>query len=266
MATSTGRGRATAWVLILSILAASVTACSGGGGGAAPSGGGDGAVAGFVPTEERSLTSTQAESLALVRRRLADVGTAAFDIDLDLAGRRRGALTIDWAQGVGYGSLRGEDAAGDAAIAWRADRLFLLAEDQDVGHTDEGGAAGRPMTTAYFDVFLTLLLRLGVPAGESPQLLRQSTARYLGEDTVNGVRCIVLTGPDPESSGAAPAPSTSDRTRYWIAPGGELQRFAARLGDEDGWAIATRSTDGVMPIPSEIVDLVSPGGIDLLQN
>jgi hypothetical protein len=183
--------------------------------------------------QPHALSQEQAELLAMARFTNYDhqvvgfrgqVPTAAGP--LDLVGR------VDYVRGIGYGTLRTEGGAGYGSagvLQWNSAALAFLA---GAGRADDTPPVGqwqlRPLQApgGELDTALALLLALGSDRPDNPQILRQSDARWLRTDTVDGRAVDVFEGPRTADSRDASAP----RLRYWLAETGELLRIEARIG------------------------------------
>lgn len=212
-------------------LAAALTAC-----------GGQDADPQAVEDRERALTAEEAELLALVRFRFHQERTVPVTLTWPGADASTVEATLDLANGAAWGRARWEDdVTAERLIAWDPIAVATAPVPED------GGAAPglaewstRALTTDVVqDIFFGLALSLGTDRPENPVLIRQSSARFLRADEVDGVQVSVFSGPRPAGEEAG---ANESRTRYWIDADGVLQRFEAYLGDRDGeFAVLTRA-------------------------
>jgi len=192
--------------------------------------------------EERGLHADEAEELAVMRFQNYRDGVLGGRIELPSSGGMTATVAVDYRAHHGLGVITGgapagasPDAANDAApalFAWDGSQVFsaLGAADDPFGgklppRHRWSRAALNP--TAPVDNFLLLLLQLGSDRPENPQLLQQSSARFLRSDEVDGVPVKVFAGPAP-----ADGDTTQTRTRYWLDEDGFMRRF--EVGVKDG--------------------------------
>jgi hypothetical protein len=181
-------------------------------------------------TEPHPLTEQQAELLAVARFTNYDHGVVAFRSrvpsaagTLELTGR------VDYARGVGYGTLRTDarhDYGSTGLLQWNRKGLAFLADaTQAADPPPTGQWRLRPLQASGgdLDTALALLLGFGNDRPDNAQLLRQSDARWLRQDTVDGTAVDVFEGPRG-GSGKSP------KLRYWVAGSGDLRRVEARIG------------------------------------
>lgn len=104
-----------------------------------------------------------------------------------------------------------------------------------------GAPRQRPLqpTGSTLDTVLRLLLGLSSDRPENAMLLRQSDARWLREDHLDGATADVLRGPSA-GSGAA-------NLRYWVARDGRLLRVEADFAAAR--AVIDLDRTGFVPIP-----------------
>ncbi|MCR1784668.1 hypothetical protein KVF89_19150 [Nocardioides carbamazepini] len=189
--------------------------------------------------EPRPLTSEEAELLALVRFQLYSASPVRVAMAWPGSPEISYAITLDLREHLAYGTFETrEDGETDSGVAAWDLATVATAPGADGDPPPELAAwTQRAMSTQYpHDIFLALALNLGSDRPENPALLRQSTARYLRSDEVDGTRVSVLEGPQQASATASPGgePADSGRTRYWIDKDGALLRFEAYLGQAEG--------------------------------
>lgn len=197
-----------------------------------------------APEKPRALTGEEAELLALVRFQLYSASPIRVAMAWPGSPTISYAITLDLREHRAYGTFATrEDASEDDTdtgfAAW--DLATVATAPGAVGDPppDLGAWTQRAMSRQYpRDIFLALALNLGSDRPENPALLRQSTARYLRADELDGTRVSVLEGPQPASATASPSAgggsTESGRTRYWIDAEGSLLRFEAYLGQAQG--------------------------------
>jgi hypothetical protein len=188
------------------------------------------AACGSAP-EPRPLSEQEAELLAVIRftnysdRVVAfrgQVPSSAGTLVLD--GR------VDFARSLGYASLRtaGETGYGSTGVLqWsRAALAFLAGAGPAADPPPDGRWQLRRVQGGELDTALALLLGLGNDRPDNAQLLRQSDARRLRSDTVDGTPVDVFEGPGGSGRGGADEP----RLRYWVDSSARLRRVEARIG------------------------------------
>lgn len=167
-----------------------------------------------LSAEGEALTVAQSETLAAARFRLASEGPFGVELsskaedDLDHLTAR---LTVDPQTHRAWGTVE----RGPAKLA--ADEEVVLSPDTYLVHLDGRWHSGATPTAA-----LRLVFSLSTDRPENAQLLRQSDARYLGAQTVNGEELDVYR--------LATEDGASGRTRLWLDGDGLLQRLDA--GDD----------------------------------
>jgi hypothetical protein len=203
--------------------------------------------------EPRPLSAGEAERLALVRFANYRSRTANFTATVP-TGAGPVALhgRVDFVEHLGYaemstGGRRDDSSAGllqwtPSAVAFRGG-AGLLATDPpppDRWHF-------RPLQPGpELDTALRLLLGLGTDRPDNVQLLRQSSARWVRTDSVDGTPVDVLDGPQP-----ARAAQTAARVQYWLDAGGALRRVEARIGDRPDPVVVTFAAAGP-PVPAPV--------------
>lgn len=176
-----------------------------------------------------ALTSEQAERLAVTRFRNYDAGVRTIEITVPTTEVGEITLTgwFDFAQGVGYGSVK-----GGGTVWWSAEtvafRDVLSAEAQLPLPADQWVSYPLDPTSNPLAAALALVAELGFDRPDNPQLLAQSDAALVRADTVNGTDVDVFIG--PSSSAAAESSDSDTRARYWVDATGLLLRFEAPKG------------------------------------
>lgn len=186
--------------------------------------------------EPHPLTQEQAELLAVARftnyghRVVTFVGRIPSAAGtLELTGR------VDYVHGVGYGTLRTEGGNGYGSagvLQWNRRALGFLAGATQAGDPPPAGQwQMRPLQApgGELDTALALLLGLGNDRPDNAQLLRQSDARWLRSDRVDGTAVDVFEGPHTAGRPGTSAP----RLRYWVAGNRDLRRVEARIGSAE---------------------------------
>ena len=190
------------------------------------------AACGSTP-ESHPLTENQAELLAVVRFTNYDDRQVAFHCripsaagTLELAGR------VDFARSVGYATLRTEGVSGYGSagvLQWtRTSLAFLEGATQATDPPPSGEWQLRALQVpgGELDTALALVLGLGNDRPDNAQLLRQSDARWLRTDTVDGRPVDVFEGPHAAGRTATAAP----HLRYWVGDDARLHRVEAWIG------------------------------------
>ena len=198
--------------------------------------GSDDGVAATAAADPRPLTTEEAQRLAVVRFNNYDTGTRTITGTLT-DGQVQVALSgwVDWIDHIGYGLAvpapvgTGVDPGGPLLLRWTLG---------DVAQLDATGMASAPFpvpTTGWDNQALTagdsflaagmlVLMNLGSDRPENPQLLAQSTSRWLRADTVGGVAVDVMTGPSDATG------KSGEGIRYWVDATGVLRRLEVQLG------------------------------------
>ena len=193
-------------------------------------------VAGCAP-EPRPLSTVEAERLAMIRYTAYESKILGLRARVPTPG---GALVLDGrvdvAEHVGYATLRTEGRDDDAStglLQWSLGKVAFNGK-RSVAPIDPPPLEGwqlRPMQTSgsELDGVLRLLLNLGADRPENAQLLRQSTARWVGSEDVRGKRVDVFEGPRAAGGEA--------RLKYWVDGDGRLHRVQARMGESQEPAV-----------------------------
>ncbi len=204
----------------------------------------------------RPLTTDEAQGLATMRFQnyAAGVRTVRFEV---ADGGHTYAVDgwVDFAAHLGYAGVR-ETSSGEAGLlAWTPQTVSTF----DGATAPEGGKPPLPppglddaaWTTSELvpdrsrlHALLAVLVGLGNDRPDNPVLLQQSDARWLRQDSVDGVPVQVLAGPtsddvsaqDPDADGSAAT------VRYWVDESWRILRLEARLGGSDDWTAADLGT------------------------
>ncbi len=199
--------------------------------------------------ELSGLTSDQAERLAVTRFRNFDAGTRAIDLLVPQSELGELQLTgwFDFEQGVGYGAI-----LNGGTVWWNADTVAIrdtpsaepvlpLPADGWVTYPLE--ASANPLATA-----LLLVGSLGTDRPENPQLLAQSDALWLRQDTIDGIDVDVFIG--PSADGATASSDSAERARYWVDEAGILIKFETLISGE--WMTLTFADGGAISLPATV--------------
>lgn len=202
--------------------------------------------------EPHPLTAEEAERLALVRYLNHEAGLTAVRATIPSGA---GTLVldgrVDFVDHLGHAVLTTEGREDDASagiLQWNP-RLVAFRQGRGQHATDPLPPDGWRLRTiestgSELDVVLLLLLNIANDRPDNPQLLRQSTARWLRTDSVGDVPVDVFTGP-------AEAGRTA-RLAYWVDQEGKLRRLTARLGERPTEAVLTFSPtdEALVPLPA----------------
>lgn len=207
----------------------------------------------------RPLSADEAQALALMRLVNYRRGRTAFtatipvdDGDLVLAGR------LDWVRGLGYAELRAApNGTPRHLVRWTTRRIEFL-PTRGAGLPDRPPAAGwtgrgYEPSAMPLDATVVLLHNLAADRPENPQLLRQSDARWLGTQRVDGAAVTLFAGPSaaatarPGSGGSGDEPR--GHTRYWVGADGRLRRFSAQVPGATGWITVDFPQAPAPPVP-----------------
>jgi hypothetical protein len=202
--------------------------------------------------DPRPLSIPEAERLALVRFSNYTTGTSAFTASVPSPG---GKLVldgrVDFVNHLGYAGMRTDgrdDQFSTGLVQWNLGRMAFAVNpstkpidpipvvDWQVRELRERGSE--------LDGALRLLVNLGSDRPENPQLLLQSSARWLRSDKIGDTAVDIFEGPKQKDA-------TDARLRYWIDQDGKLRRLEAKLGNQEELAVFdfTRSGDPVKVIP-----------------
>lgn len=202
--------------------------------------------------DPRPLSIPEAERLALVRFSNYTTGTSAFTASVPSAG---GKLVldgrIDFVNHHGYAGMRTDgrdDQFSKGLVQWNLARMAFAMNpstkpidpvpviDWQVRALQERGSE--------LDGALRLLVNLGSDRPENPQLLLQSSARWLRSDKIGDTAVDIFEGPKQKDA-------TDARLRYWVDSDGKLRRLEAKLGSQEELAVFdfTGSADPVKVIP-----------------
>lgn len=200
--------------------------------------------------EPRALTAAEAESLAVARFRMYNESPVSVEMTWPGDSGSEFSATLDLRDHAAWGSFVNSEPAGLGLLAWDlgtvATAPLAAGTEVDASVRPPGLAkwTQRELTSEVpMDLFLAVALNLGADRPDNPLLLRQSSARFLRTDEVDGESVSVFEGPQPaEGDGASPSPRAdaetpaagTGRTRYWLADDGSLVRFEAYLGDANG--------------------------------
>lgn len=191
----------------------------------------DGPAASSSPAAEepRALTTDEAERLSVGRFLAFQDGSREFSADVPTAD---GSVSlhgrVDYREEIGIAAATLD--GGAAVISWDADTLvgWVGAGDgttpPDAPPPTPGAPRDLDPATSTLDTVLVLVSSLGVDRPENAQLLQRSDARWLRDDTVDGVDVDVIAGPADADTGEG-----AGTTRFWIDDTGVLRRFEADL-------------------------------------
>jgi hypothetical protein len=195
----------------------------------------------------RALTTAEAERLALVRytNYEAAVSTMSARIPtsagtLVLAGR------VDFVNHIGqaYMTMEGRTDPTSAGLLQWTPRLLAFRAGASVEPLPADGWQYRSLQerASELDAALLLLLNLASDRPDNPQLLQQSTARWLRSDTIGSTPVDVIEGPTP-TGGPAHLP-------YWVDANGNLPRLQARLTPTPTDITLTPGAPPLTPLPT----------------
>lgn len=182
----------------------------------------------FGEAETRSVSTEEAERLAVARFNNYDQGTLNFTASLTEAessmwieGR------IDLQEHVGYGNLMiDEEAPSFALLQWNYETVTAVgagSQELPAQPPDNQEWQARSIDTEASSLDLTLLLLLGSGSDrpENPVLLRQNGAQWWGKDEVNGTAVDVFSGPGEDGA-------PSDALLYFVDTEGVLHRMVIK--------------------------------------
>jgi len=183
-----------------------------------------------APRPDRSLTTREAEDLAVVRFGNFRAGSVLGSISAPGAQPLDAQVLLDFRRSLGIAVDRG--AGRPALLAWDGAHVWVSLDP--VGDPFHGTVPPASHWTGAalnrknpVDLFLALVLELASDRPENPQLLQQSTARYLRTESVGGQRLRIFSGPRAAGDSVG-----GSRTTFWLDPDGQLVRFTAALGGD----------------------------------
>lgn len=182
------------------------------------------------------LTEAEAERLALMRFRNYTTGLVSFTARVPVPSS--GALLLDgrldFVDHLGHATLRTEgrsDPDSTGQLQWNLARLAFNPAPGPLDPPPTGGWTARAFqrSGSELDGALRVLLNLAGDRPDNAQLLRQSAARWLRADSVDGVDVDVFEGPGSDEE--------QSRLRYWVDADNTLRRVEARLGSGSEFAV-----------------------------
>lgn len=183
----------------------------------------------------QALTDDQAETLAAMRFRNYSSGIVGFEA---LLLSQEGDVTLhgwlDFANRTGYARAT-PVGSGSFLVAWDAANVAFLDVEPGEGPPPEQAPPGAwqtvPLDVAASDLtrLLAALLILSEDRPENAQLLRQNGARFLGEETLDGVPVERFSGVSAQQVAGGEADLS---TQFWLEDG-LLVQFAIRLSGPD---------------------------------
>ncbi|NED96054.1 hypothetical protein G1H11_12120 [Phytoactinopolyspora alkaliphila] len=217
----------------------------------------DGSATAASQGDLRPLTADEAQRLAIMRFTNFNTGVRAVRFEVTDSGARYAVDGwVDFESGLGYAGVhdnRADGGQGPLLVAWSEDTISShdpVGDDEAVPLPPPDTATGTDAWTSSslspaesrLHAALAVVLAAGSDRPDNPLLLRQTDARWLRSDEVDGVPADVILGPthdeahDPATSTAAP--DGSDATlRYWIDDDGLLMRMEVRLGGGAEWTV-----------------------------
>lgn len=241
MTAPTPRAAAAVVALALTLV---LTACDGDDGA-----GGTGTVSSASPTASaRPLTTDEAQGLATMRFQNYAAGVRTVRFEVADAGRTYVVDGwVDFVAHLGYASVHETSSGETGLLAWTAQTVSTFDGDVDPGDEpplpppglDEAAWVTSDLAPdrSRLHALLAVLTGLANDRPDNPVLLQQSDARWLREDSVDGVPVDVLAGPtsddlseqDPDADGSAAT------VRYWVDESWRILRLETRLGGSGSW-------------------------------
>ncbi|WAP60886.1 hypothetical protein [Streptomyces sp. S465] len=208
---------------------------------------------GSAPTGPKTLTSDQANRLAVTRFRNYQAGGRAVTINVPgTAGGLTVTGSIDYRGRAGYGAVHGtgRDTSSDGLIEWTATTVSVhpMANTpaKAPARPPESGWYSRPLQRygSSLDSSLAIALKLGSDRPDNAELLPQNGAAWVGEDRVDGHRVDIMTGPSARAtSGTAP-----DDVRYWIGSDGTMYRVRVGVASASQPVVIDFDTQKYVPV------------------
>ncbi len=196
----------------------------------------------------RPLSDEEAQRLSTMRFLNYSAGVREVSLSVDDGGTTYDiAGYVDFTAALGYATV----SAGNetSLLAWSSS---VISSHEATGDglppvpppgLDGGGLAWTTSDLVPADsrlhAALAVLLEAGHDRPDNPLLLRQTDARWLRADTIDGTAVDVVAGPtsdeayDPSVSG--PADGSGALVRYWVDADARLLRIEARLGGGSEW-------------------------------
>ncbi|MER5638962.1 hypothetical protein ABT095_18605 [Kitasatospora sp. NPDC002227] len=195
--------------------------------------GGAGLRAWWAPPPSRPVTQEEAARLALSRLTTFEASPVAVELAVPGAGavtRVHGVVDFRQRRAVG----RYESGEGGGLVAWDAAGLGVAPDEGrapsadsltvTTGRMPPPAWSPRAYTTDPFDLALRVTMALAADRPDNAQLLAQSGARWLREETVDGRPYSVFAGPLPRGS----EPGSAHLT-YWVDGDGLLRRVRVEV-------------------------------------
>jgi hypothetical protein len=202
--------------------------------------------------EPHPLTTEEAERLALFRYLNYETGLSAVRATIPTgAGTLLLDGRVDFVDHIGHAAITTEgrtDVASSGIVQWNP-ALVAFRQGRGPRAADplppDGWQVRRIQDKgAELDAVLLVLLNIANDRPDNPQLLRQSSARWLRADTVDGTAVDVFAGPADAGKAA--------RLTYWIDGDGRLRRLTIRVGTHSTEAVLSFSptTQPLTPLPA----------------
>jgi hypothetical protein len=205
--------------------------------------------------EPRSLTTSEAERLALVRFTNYSAGVQKFTASVPSPG---GKLLldgrVDFVNHQGFAAMRTDgrdDEFSRGLVMWNLRTMGFAvsaASAEDIPPDARWQVRDLQEKGSELDAALRLLVNLGSDRPDNAQLLQQSSARWMRVDRVGESAVDVLEGPQQAGKKAS---ADGARLRYWVDADGRLKRLEAKLGDQQELAVFDLTGAGApLPKPS----------------
>lgn len=207
---------------------------------------------GSAPSGPKTLTSDQANLLAVTRFRNYQAGGRAVTIDVpNTAGGLTVTGSIDYRGKIGYGVVRGtgRDTSSDGLIQWTATAVFVhpMANTpaKAPARPPESGWYRRPLQNygSSLDSSLAIALKLGSDRPENAELLPQNGAAWVGQDRLDGHQVDIMTGPSARTRSGTPG-----AVRYWIGSDGTMYRVRVGVASASRPVVIDFDTQKYVPV------------------
>ncbi|MGA6156619.1 hypothetical protein ACPEIC_25040 [Stenotrophomonas sp. NPDC087984] len=216
---------------------------------------------GSAPSGPKTLTSDQANRLAVTRFLNYQAGGRAVTIDVpNTAGGLTITGSIDYRGKVGYGVVHGtgRDTSSDGLIQWTATTVFV----HPMANTPAKAPARPPGSGWYrrplqnsgssLDSSLAIALKLGSDRPDNAELLPQNGAAWVGQDRLDGHQVDIMTGPSARATsgtaGAVPTSGSAGAVRYWLGSDGTMYRVRVGVASAPQPVVIDFDTQKYVPV------------------
>ncbi|WP_277207621.1 hypothetical protein [Isoptericola croceus] len=216
----------------------------------------------------RPLTTDEAQGLATMRFQNYAAGVRTVRFEVADAGRTYAVDGwVDFVAHLGYAGVHETSSDETGLLAWSAQTVSTFDGDSGASEPEPEPPPLPPLPPPGMDddgttwtgsdlvpdqsrlhALLAVIVGLGNDRPDNPVLLQQSDARWLRQDSIDGVPVQVLAGPtsddvseqDPDADGSAAT------VRYWVDESWRILRLEMRPGGSGDWiAVDLGEAEGV---------------------